>query len=243
MESEEITNRVENAKRKTRLEWYEAEIEKRARSLAGIFVEMSSDPIKPYLLTHANFEEYCHDRWKMSPRRVQQLKKGESIKALLAAEAPDLAPTIATMNEGQVRELATAPPGKRVEVLREAIKAPKLNSGTIKQAKARVVGTEQDFPMHTTREIGEGPAGRSKPNLHRLMTTPSVIESLDPPTEAESNVPPAGHLEITDDTALELAEMVSDRVQALTGQPITESEDADLAIVIGLWLARTLSTT
>jgi hypothetical protein len=152
METNEITNRVQDANRKIRLDWYEGEIEKRGKLLATIFVELAADPLKPYLLTHANFEEYCRERWSMSPRRIQQLRKGESVKALLAAEAPDLAPIIKSMPEGQVRELATAPPEKREEVLREAIKAPKLNSRTIKQAKARVVTPEPTFEDESPAE-------------------------------------------------------------------------------------------
>lgn len=84
----------------------------------------------------------------MSPRRLQQIAAGESVKALLATEAPDLAPVVQGMREGQVRALATVPPEKRADVLREATAAPgKMTAEKIKRAKARVIDLPPPDPV------------------------------------------------------------------------------------------------
>jgi hypothetical protein len=76
----------------------------------------------------------------MSPRRMQQLAAGETVKALLTTEAPDLAPVLESMPEAQLRELASTPAEQRQEVLRTAVKsAPKLTAKRIKLAKAKII--------------------------------------------------------------------------------------------------------
>ena len=83
----------------------------------------------------------------MTPRRRQQLEKGEVIKALMSEAAPELAPTIAAMPEGQVREFIAVAPEQRIEVLRAAIADPaKLKPSTIKRAKAVVLDAATGQP-------------------------------------------------------------------------------------------------
>lgn len=140
MTSEEIAVSLEKTKRANRLKWYEEEITKRGKNLAAIFKELRDDPIKPWSDTYPSYEIYCETVWGMTPRRIQQLAAGESVKALLASEAPDLAPILEKMPEGQLRELATTPAEKRQDVLRAATATPsKLTAKKIKAAKARII--------------------------------------------------------------------------------------------------------
>ena len=150
MEKDELEARILNAKRIPRLEWYEREIEKRFKSFADIWSELRDDPLKPYLATHSSLTHYLEDRWGMTDRRQQQLAAAATVKQLLADAAPDLAHIVRNMKEGQVRELAKVPEAERPAVLRAAIADPKgkLTSTVIKQAKARVVGTTTNLPMH-----------------------------------------------------------------------------------------------
>ena len=148
MEKDEIEARVLNAKRKPRLEWYEREIEKRGKAFADILRELRDDPLKPYLATHNSLAHYLEDRWDMTPRRQQQLTAAENVKQILADAAPDLAPIVQNMKEGQVRELAKVPEAERPAVLRAAIADPKgkLTSTVIKQAKAKIINAETGEP-------------------------------------------------------------------------------------------------
>jgi len=148
MEKDELEARILNAKRKPRLEWYEREIEKRGKAFADILRELRDDPLKPYLATHSSLAHYLEDRWDMTPRRQQQLTAAENVKQMLADAAPDLAPIVRNMKEGQVRELAKVPEPERPAVLRAAIadSAGKLTSTVIKRAKARIIDAATGQP-------------------------------------------------------------------------------------------------
>lgn len=133
---------------KQRLDWYESQIRTRAKSLAAIFVELRNDPHEPWRYAHESYEDYCREVWHMSPRRLQQIAAGESVKALLASEAPDIAPIVQAMPEGQARVLTTIPEDKRATVMRDAVSRPgKMTAAKIKQAKARIIET---IPSVTT---------------------------------------------------------------------------------------------
>lgn len=96
--------------------------------------------MRPWRLNHESYEQYCSEVWGMTPRRLQQIAAGESLKALLAAEEPTLAPTLAMMPEGQTRALASVPEAKRADVLKAALAQPgKMTAAKIKKAKARVI--------------------------------------------------------------------------------------------------------
>lgn len=165
MEKDEIEARVLNAKRKPRLEWYEREIEKRGKAFADILRELRDDPLKPYLATHDSLAHYLEDRWSMTPRRQQQLTAAENVKQMLSDAAPDLAPIVQNMKEGQVRELAKVPEPERPAVLRAAIADPKgkLTGTVIKRAHAKVIDAatgqpeqqEFSFTFKTTPEHRE----------------------------------------------------------------------------------------
>jgi len=138
--SNDLAASIEATKRQNRLKWYEDEITKRGKSLAAIFIELRDDPLKPWKLAHDTFDAYCAERWGLTQRRMQQLAAGESVKALLATEAPDMAETVSAMPEGQIRALASVAPEKRIEVLKTAVASTrKLTAKTIKQAKAIVI--------------------------------------------------------------------------------------------------------
>ncbi len=148
MESLEIEERALNARRKPRLEYYEREIEKRGKDFSNILRELRDDPLKPYLFTHKNLEEYLEDRWGMTARRQQQLLKAKTVREQLAEEMPEHADAILGMNEGTTRELGTAPKEQRAAIFKAAIEdTPKPQAKTMKAAKARVVGTHTNLPM------------------------------------------------------------------------------------------------
>lgn len=142
MDAHEIEIRATHARRKSKLEWYEREIEKRWGSFVTIFRELRDDGARPYLATHENFEHYCEDRWGMTPRRVQQLLAADTVRAQLTDAAPELSREIVKLNERATREIASLPREKQVEILRDAIGQPgKLTADKMKQAKARVIET------------------------------------------------------------------------------------------------------
>jgi len=148
METDELEARILNAKRKPRLEWYEREIEKRFKSFADIWRELRDDPLKPYLATHSSLAHYMEDRWGMTDRRQQQLAAAATVKQLLSDAAPDLAPIVQNMKEGQVRELAKVPEPERPAVLRAALTDPKgkLTGPVIKRAHAKVIDAATGQP-------------------------------------------------------------------------------------------------
>lgn len=145
MTAEEVAERAINTPRRTLLDWYERQIEAASGALSLVFKKLRDEKSKPYLLTHASFEDYCADRWNMTRRRVQQMMAGESLRVLLLEQAPEMAPRIDAMKERAIREIVTTPPEKRIEVLREAVRTPgRVTAAKIKQAKARVIGTVVD---------------------------------------------------------------------------------------------------
>jgi hypothetical protein len=79
----------------------------------------------------------------MTPRRRQQLERGEFIRLLAAENAPDIAEDIKAMPEGQVRVISKLKPPERIEVIRAAISIQpdrkKRTADTLKIAKARVI--------------------------------------------------------------------------------------------------------
>ncbi len=197
-----------------RLNWYEEQIRKQTRSLAAIFIELRKDGLQPWKAGgHESYEDYCREVWGMSPRRLQQIAAGESVKALLSLEAPDLAPVIKKMPEGQVRELVATPPENRLAVLRETIsRVGKMTARKIKQAKARVIEPEAPAPAAPLEPaVDKCPGGNG-------TDAPMIVPGL------------------TDDYCLELSAWVTGNVEQRTGRAVTESEDADLAMRIADWL-------
>lgn len=168
MSIEPIPDNIHPLYRKQRLDWYENRIRTHAKGLASVFIELRNDALQPWRISHASYEDYCREVWGMTPRRIQQIAAGESVKALLASEAPDIAPIVQAMPEGQIRELVTAPPEKRAEVVRMAATQPgKMTASKIKQAKARIIATEENLPMHTQGEPANfPPAARVCPHCH-----------------------------------------------------------------------------
>lgn len=70
-----------------------------------------------YRQTHATFQEYVSDKWKMTARRAYQLcEAAEVVKSL----PPEMCTIV--HNEGQARELARVEPEQRAEVLAEVVK-------------------------------------------------------------------------------------------------------------------------
>ncbi len=117
-----------------RLNWYEEQIRKQTRSLAAIFIELRKDGLQPWKAGgHESYEDYCREVWGMSPRRLQQIAAGESVKALLSLEAPDLAPVIKKMPEGQARALSAIPEARRIEVLRTVVRAGDVTAKSIRK--------------------------------------------------------------------------------------------------------------
>lgn len=144
MNPSQVAESIDRIKLQQRLTWYEDQIRIRSKSLAAIFLELRNDPQKPWRLSHESYEAYCTEVWSMSPRRIQQIAAGESVKALLASEAPDIAPVVQAMPEGQARVLTTIPASKRAAVIRDAVSRPgKMTAAKIKQAKARIIETIQ----------------------------------------------------------------------------------------------------
>jgi hypothetical protein len=136
-------DRVLIARRKERLVWYESQLEGKFRSLAALFLELKNDKLQPWLPEFESFEEYAEKKWGMTPRRRQQLERGEFIRLLAAENAPDIAEDIKAMPEGQVRVISKLKPPERIEVIRAAISIQpdrkKRTADTLKIAKARVI--------------------------------------------------------------------------------------------------------
>lgn len=137
--------------RKNRLEWNEKQIRSSMNAIASSIRDIHLN--KLWQDTHASFEEYCQKVWGMSRQRAYQILGAENTRLLLADAAGEDAPLKAAalkLNDGQAAELEKLPPEQAVEVLREATGRPgKMTAAKIKQAKARVVSTEQNLPMHT----------------------------------------------------------------------------------------------
>ena len=165
MESHEVSLRVKNLRLQQKLDWYESEIEKRGKALASIFIQLRDDKEKPYLRTHANWEDYCQGRWNMTPRRILQIVAADNVRQLLAYD-PETAAIAPAMNEGQLRALSTVPPEKRIEVLKEAKKAPKLTARTIKEAKARIIPSTKPAKPPTPPEQNLDDEGEPARILH-----------------------------------------------------------------------------
>lgn len=145
MDSQEIAIRTENARKKQRLDWYEDEIKKRAKSLASILVQLRDDRDKPYLLTHKSWEDYCLDRWNMTPRRTLQMTDAENVREQLSA-IPETAEIATQLNERQLRELVPVVPEKRAEILSHAVAnaGPRgLTARKIKASKVRIIEPEK----------------------------------------------------------------------------------------------------
>lgn len=146
----DLSESILQSRREVRCNWYRDEINKRGKALAAIFREFCEDPLKPWLYSHPTIEEYCAATWNMTYRRTHQLIAADNLKALMIEDAPDLAPEITGMTERAARVLVETPAEKRVEVLRAAVKSAKVNSRTLKQAKARIIDGETGEPEKPT---------------------------------------------------------------------------------------------
>lgn len=166
MEELEIADRALAGRRRQRLEYYEREIKSRTALLVLIWKELRDDALQPYLATHDSLEHYLIDRWRMTPRRLQQLAAGEVIRAELAAEAtPDLAPVVENLKEGVLREVKNTPPAQRMEVIAAAVRTPgRVTASKIKQARARLVE-----PASESDREPASPAARCCPHCHQPL--------------------------------------------------------------------------
>jgi hypothetical protein len=138
---------IENAKQKqraVRLQWYREESVKRLNKLLDLFEELRVDALEPWRAQYATFEECCEAEFGVSASRVRQLRNASSVKAALLSEAPDMAPVVKNLNEGQVRELVSTPKEQRMEVLRIAIRdSGKPTPKAIRQAAIIVTTPEK----------------------------------------------------------------------------------------------------
>lgn len=159
MSPDEITDRALAVRRQSKLDWYVSQIEKAGKALAAVFRELRDDRDKPYLIAHDSWEHYCQDRWNMTPRRAQQLMAGESVRMQLA-DSPETASIAPTLNECQLREIATVPEPQRAQVLQVAQEsASKLTAATIKRAKAIVIDGETGEPVARVKCANCGGSG------------------------------------------------------------------------------------
>lgn len=140
MNGHEISEHVLAANRKTRLAWYDKEIEKRGKALSQIFIELEQDKLNPWLAEYPNMEAYLLDRWGMTPRRKQQLMQAHNVKEMLALEAPESASMLDSLNERQMREIVITPPEKRLEVLKAGMQAPKRTAKAFQQVREKITG-------------------------------------------------------------------------------------------------------
>lgn len=147
MDANEIEERALTARRKTRLEWYETEIDKRGNAWLQIWRDLAADTLKPYLATHPSLDAYATDRWGMTPRRILQLKTADNFRAMLLQETPELAGVVNNMREGPMRELVNLPAPQAAEVIRKATEQPgKVTAKKIKMVKARIIDAETGQP-------------------------------------------------------------------------------------------------
>lgn len=109
-----------------------AECEGAIQSGMATFVQVGTALIeisdkRLYRETHGSFEDYCHEKWKMSARRAYQLCEGAEIINSIASATPAVSKSVnhgsQSLNERQVRALAKVPKAKRVAVLNRAVKA------------------------------------------------------------------------------------------------------------------------
>lgn len=157
----EITTSRERASCAKLLEWYTGQIGAKFGAVGAIFLQLYNDREKPWRFQYESYDDYCEKVWHMTPRRALQLRTGEAVKALMLTDAPDMAPVVQSLKEGQLRELATVPREKRAEVLKVAIETERKPTGrALKQAKARVIEGEIVTPVagkseYTARQIEE----------------------------------------------------------------------------------------
>lgn len=146
MNTEEITVRVKNAelqKRSEKLSWIMGQIKKKMAEIGNYLKEIRDD--KLYEKDFASFEEFCQANFGFGNKRANQIIAGENIRTMLAIEAandPEVSAVIPKMKEAALRELATVPPDRRVEVVKEAIRIGKTDGPKMKRAKARVIEGE-----------------------------------------------------------------------------------------------------
>lgn len=152
--------------REKRLDWNETEMRKGMNSISSSLRDIHDK--KLWQDKWASFEDYCKEQWGMSRQRAYQLIGAENTRLLLADAANDdseLAKVAGKLNDRQATELVGVPKEQALAVLRDAIKEPgKLTASSIKQAKARVIGTSTNLPMHVEKpplpeepDLGEEP--------------------------------------------------------------------------------------
>ncbi len=146
MDKQEFESRVLIQDRARLLKHYEPQIEVAGRTLARLFCELYAEKSKPYLLNHDSWDDYCIDRWNMTPRRVRQIMTGETVRAQLC-DAPETADIAPKLNEGQLREIAQAEPHKRVALVAAAKKEdPKMPARAIKAARVKMIDAATGQP-------------------------------------------------------------------------------------------------
>ena len=110
------------------------------------------------------FEAFCRDTFGFGNKRANQLIVSDDLRIQLGGEAAgdqDVQAILPKMKEGQLRELGSLPKAKRLEVLREAMKAPSLTAKTIKRAKAVVIDGKTGEP--------EQPAAKKCPHCGGIL--------------------------------------------------------------------------
>ncbi len=94
-----------------------------------------------YRQSHKSFDEYCRARWGYEKSRAYQLIAAAEVVGELSGKSENSLQIVDVQNEGQVRELAKAPKGKRSAVMEAAEKSAQAagkKRPTAKDIKAEV---------------------------------------------------------------------------------------------------------
>lgn len=110
-----------------------------------------------YRATHDTFEAYCQDKWQMTRQRANQLIAGSEVVGELTTTVVTALPK----TESVAREVAKAPPEKRVEAWGRAVDAapkdaagePQVTAEIAREAVAAVVA--DDAPAEPKDDAGQ----------------------------------------------------------------------------------------
>lgn len=150
--AEQITSARLHADRRARLEWNEREMTKSLNTFASSIRDIHDK--KLWFGDYDNFEDYCHKKWGITKQRAYQIISAESTRLMLAdSEDAEVRVAAPALNDRQAAELAGMKKDDAEKVLKDGLAiskrtGKKMTSTIMKQAKARVIGTQPSLPMH-----------------------------------------------------------------------------------------------
>ena len=165
---------------KTELARHEAIIERGMRTTIEVGLSMKAiRDEKLYEGTYKTFESYANERWGYSRPRAYQLIEAAEVDFNLSTIVDK---TARPQNEGQLREVAKAPPAMQVEVVKKAAeKAAAENRKPTAKDYRQVVGElvlEDVEPAEEVEEAPPEPSHHPKEMAGPLMAHVSTLTKM-----------------------------------------------------------------